>query len=468
MSYEDLQGDIDKRIKWALQAEEVVKQEFKEWRDCAQSLTNTFTMGFNDNVAGAGEYGKVTKTTIRKMPQFPVAVKQSFQQEIDEARRMVLVTSLVEAKYNPHFPILISHFHCETDKSRKRSVRIGYLKGVQDIQKLNQRREELAKQLKKKLTSRERTIVRKEYDDIPDRIDEIYRNSVPTIDEIKWISDIKGRFMREYQLSGDSPSMAEGILEENVLKEYRLVSNVFLHMLEKRKELAKANPYEIFVMEFIDNTMLTWVQRSHSVQQWFSCAFQVCAALISLQSYFGLVQNDLYLKNIMYNQVKEDVVYHYDMGEDANRKKVLYKVPLYGYLFKVIDFGLSTNVKHAPHCEDIGMTAKNGTCTPHNRDFIEFFNTLARISNRLPPSFADWVRLARDRFRQNLDKVKDVVTICNYLFSDVVLKKYGCPVTFATTEEPSDVFYLQASKSRRKSVIDLSLQKTWIENSKSS
>ena len=63
------------------------------------------------------------------------------------------------------------------------------------------------------------------------------------------------------------------------------------------------------------------------------CAlFQIIMILICYQKCFNFTHNDLHTNNIMYsNTDKEFIYYHYN--------KQLYKVPTYGKIYKIIDFG---------------------------------------------------------------------------------------------------------------------------------
>jgi hypothetical protein len=65
-----------------------------------------------------------------------------------------------------------------------------------------------------------------------------------------------------------------------------------------------------------------------------SSTFQIIMMLLYYQHHFRFTHNDLHTFNIMYKKTDLDfLVYHY--------KGETYKVPTYGYLFKMIDFGRS-------------------------------------------------------------------------------------------------------------------------------
>jgi len=65
-----------------------------------------------------------------------------------------------------------------------------------------------------------------------------------------------------------------------------------------------------------------------------SALFQIVMTLIAYQKVFRFTHNDLHTNNIMYvNTVKEYLYYKY--------QNIKYKVPTYGKIFKIIDFGRS-------------------------------------------------------------------------------------------------------------------------------
>ena len=65
-----------------------------------------------------------------------------------------------------------------------------------------------------------------------------------------------------------------------------------------------------------------------------SALFQVIMSLIAYQKAFSFTHNDLHTNNVMYSETNEEFLYY-----KYNRK--IYKVPTYGKIFKLIDFGRS-------------------------------------------------------------------------------------------------------------------------------
>jgi hypothetical protein len=67
--------------------------------------------------------------------------------------------------------------------------------------------------------------------------------------------------------------------------------------------------------------------------RWASMLFQICFALSIAQKTLGFTHNDLHIDNIMWQDVPETYNLWYRVG------KTLYKVPSFGRIMKIIDFG---------------------------------------------------------------------------------------------------------------------------------
>jgi hypothetical protein len=97
-----------------------------------------------------------------------------------------------------------------------------------------------------------------------------------------------------------------------------------------------------------------------------SALFQVVMTLIAYQHAFRFTHNDLHTNNIMYvNTEKEFLYYKY--------KNQIYKVPTYGKIFKIIDFGRSIySFQGKRFCSDSfgpgGDAATQYNCEPYLND----------------------------------------------------------------------------------------------------
>jgi len=70
-----------------------------------------------------------------------------------------------------------------------------------------------------------------------------------------------------------------------------------------------------------------------------SCIFQISFALSYLQKHFSFTHNDLHINNIMFKKTDKKYIYY----KFCN---IYFKVPTFGYLFKIIDFGRSIFTYH--------------------------------------------------------------------------------------------------------------------------
>jgi thiamine kinase-like enzyme len=66
-----------------------------------------------------------------------------------------------------------------------------------------------------------------------------------------------------------------------------------------------------------------------------SIIFQVFASILTMYSIFGIKHNDFHLGNIMFKPVQHEYIYY-------KCNSIYYKVPTYGYMVKIIDWGRGT------------------------------------------------------------------------------------------------------------------------------
>ncbi len=71
-------------------------------------------------------------------------------------------------------------------------------------------------------------------------------------------------------------------------------------------------------------------------RQWSAWLFQICAALSVFQRYANFCHNDLHTNNIVWVSTQDQFIYY------KSQSGILYKVPTYGKIFKLIDFGRAT------------------------------------------------------------------------------------------------------------------------------
>ena len=92
-------------------------------------------------------------------------------------------------------------------------------------------------------------------------------------------------------------------------------------------------PVQIICMEYCENTFDNLIiSGSMSDDEWFSALMQIIMTLITYQKMFSFTHNDLHTNNIMYIPTNKKFLYY-------TYKKKTYKVPTFGKIFKIIDFG---------------------------------------------------------------------------------------------------------------------------------
>jgi len=99
-------------------------------------------------------------------------------------------------------------------------------------------------------------------------------------------------------------------------------------------------PVQVTLLERADGTMddLLEDEEEDSTQEerWSAWVYQVIAALACAQRYFGFAHNDLHTNNIMWSETSATHLYY---RVHRNDSVVYMKVPTFGKLMKIIDFG---------------------------------------------------------------------------------------------------------------------------------
>jgi len=127
-----------------------------------------------------------------------------------------------------------------------------------------------------------------------------------------------------------------------------------------------------------------------------SALFQVIMVLITFQKAFSFTHNDLHTNNIMYKNTDIEYLYYkYD--------NIYYKVPTYGKIFKIIDFGRSIyKFQGKTYCSDSFAPNGDGS-TQYN--FEPYFNNKKQV---IEPNFSfDLCRLGCSIYDFIIDDEKD-------------------------------------------------------------
>ena len=160
-------------------------------------------------------------------------------------------------------------------------------------------------------------------------------------------------------------------------------------------------PVQVICMERCENTFDDLIlQNDLKPEEWYSAFMQIIMILITYQKAFAFTHNDLHTNNVMYNSTNKKFIYYY-------YKKKYYKVPTFGRLFKIIDFGRSIYKYDSKiFCSDSFQNG-NDAATQYNTE--PYFN---EKKPRLEPNYSfDLCRLACSIFDylvDNLDEIKDI------------------------------------------------------------
>jgi hypothetical protein len=91
-------------------------------------------------------------------------------------------------------------------------------------------------------------------------------------------------------------------------------------------------PVNIICLEKCVNTLDSLINDGMNTSELTSALMQTIMTLITYQSLFKFTHNDLHTNNIMYNSTDEKYLFYKYNGK-------YYKVPTYGKIYKIIDFG---------------------------------------------------------------------------------------------------------------------------------
>lgn len=152
-------------------------------------------------------------------------------------------------------------------------------------------------------------------------------------------------------------------------------------------------PVQVICMENCENTFDDLIiNESLNEEEWFSALMQIIMTLITYQKLFNFTHNDLHTNNIMYVPTNKQFIYY-------TYKKKTYKVPTFGKIYKLIDFGRAIYKFNGKlFCSDSFQTGGDAA-TQYNTE--PYFNDK---KPRLEPNFSfDLCRLACSIFDYIVD-----------------------------------------------------------------
>ena len=181
---------------------------------------------------------------------------------------------------------------------------------------------------------------------------------------------------------------------------------------EKLMVTIPAFPVQVICMEQCESTFDDLIYNSElSEEEWFAALMQIIMILVSYQKMFWFTHNDLHTNNIMYVKTNKKFIYYI-------YKKQIYKVPTFGRIYKIIDFGRAIYKFNGKiFCSD-SFNKDGDAFTQYNTE--PFFN---EKKPRLDPNFSfDLCRLACSMFDcvvEDFDSIKNLES-CSPLVKLVV------------------------------------------------
>jgi hypothetical protein len=162
-------------------------------------------------------------------------------------------------------------------------------------------------------------------------------------------------------------------------------------------------PVQVIAMEYCENTFDDLILTNElKPEEWYSALMQIIMILITYQKAFSFTHNDLHTNNVMYNLTDKKFIYYC-------YKKKYYKVPTFGKIFKIIDFGRSIYKYNGNlFCSD-SFQMGGDAATQYNTE--PYFNDK---KPRLEPNFSfDLCRLACSIFDYIIDDFDEIKDLSN-------------------------------------------------------
>jgi len=166
-------------------------------------------------------------------------------------------------------------------------------------------------------------------------------------------------------------------------------------------------------------------------EEWQSILFQVIMTLIIYQKMFAFTHNDLHTNNVMFIETTEEFLYYF--YEDQ-----YYKVPTYGRIFKIIDFGRAIyRFRNELICSD-SFHPKGDAATQYN--FPPYYNP---EKPTVEPNFSfDLCRFACALFDYFIYDLRKVDKLCK---SDPIIKLV---VKWTMDDKGRNVLYKSTGEER--------------------
>ena len=191
-------------------------------------------------------------------------------------------------------------------------------------------------------------------------------------------------------------------------------------------------PVQVICMEDCGTTFDDYILRNQlSEQEWFSAFMQVIMILLTYQQCFSFTHNDLHTNNVMFVHTEKEFLYY-------SYKKTLYRVPTFGKLFKIIDFGRAIYKFNGKLFCSNSFQEGGDAVTQYNME--PYFN---EKKPRLEPNYSfDITRLACSLFDHLVD---DITNLQELIKHDKVLQLV---VDWCNDDKGNNVLYKKNGDER--------------------
>ncbi len=174
-------------------------------------------------------------------------------------------------------------------------------------------------------------------------------------------------------------------------------------------------------IEALEGTLEDIIQQELSLPLLKSCLFQITFALIYLQKHYYFTHNDLHINNVMYQSTDRPFLYY-------KYNNQYFKIPTYGKLFKIIDFGRSIfTFRKKTYMNDVFSKygeAEGQYTHPPQVSFLKQDITKPVYPSyhfdlcRLAITMIDEIRYNHDETLENDDDYQDFLDYLKYLVTD--------------------------------------------------
>lgn len=204
------------------------------------------------------------------------------------------------------------------------------------------------------------------------------------------------------QISDDGDVVSENSNSSNLDNSENISHNTSEFSDEDEEEKVHVTipkfPVQVICMEKCENTFDDVIlNHDLSKDEWFSAFMQIIMNLLTYQKLFSFTHNDLHTNNVMYNTTTSQFIYYV-----YNKK--YYKVPTFGRIYKIIDFGRAIyKFNGKTFCSD-SFQPGGDAATQYNTE--PYFN---ENKPRLEPNYSfDLCRLACSIFDYIVDDFENL------------------------------------------------------------